>query len=211
MQAKNNSPAAQKKCITGLILYHFGVNLPVMIISYPLLKRMGMEISLPLPSWYFMNSFSDLVIIIIIVIIVYRHFGVTWQKAIDMNISNIFFVSKHENILFLVLQENHFNPNNLLLHIGGFCILLGTQDTAYKMVVHKCAQCSPWVSSLHILVLIFICSIQGFAHSSKRFFFFPCCEDMLHHLDLLLNMLILLRYFSLDLLPLLVLFSLVLT
>jgi len=77
MQAKNNSPAAQKKCITGLILYHFGVNLPVMIISYPLLKRMGMEISLPLPSWYFMNSFSDLVIIIIIVIIVYRHFGVT--------------------------------------------------------------------------------------------------------------------------------------
>ena len=35
-----------------------------------------------------------------------------------------------------------------------------------------------------------------------------CCEGMLHHLDLLLNMLILLRYFSLDLLPLLVLPSL---
>ncbi|XP_017410992.1 methylsterol monooxygenase 2-2 [Vigna angularis] len=51
IQAKNNSPAAQKKCISGLMLYHFGVNLPVMIISYPLLKRMGMQISLPLPSW----------------------------------------------------------------------------------------------------------------------------------------------------------------
>ncbi|XP_014493574.1 methylsterol monooxygenase 2-2 [Vigna radiata var. radiata] len=51
IQEKNNSPAAQKKCISGLILYHFGVNLPVMIISYPLLKRMGMQISLPLPSW----------------------------------------------------------------------------------------------------------------------------------------------------------------
>ncbi|KAL9328089.1 hypothetical protein ACSQ67_003092 [Phaseolus vulgaris] len=51
IQGKNNSPAAQEKCISRLILYHFGVNLPVVIISYPLLKRMGMQISLPLPSW----------------------------------------------------------------------------------------------------------------------------------------------------------------
>ncbi|KAL3036873.1 hypothetical protein AAZX31_01G033600 [Glycine max] len=37
---KNNSPAAQGKCITRLMLCHFGVNLPVMIISYPVFKYM---------------------------------------------------------------------------------------------------------------------------------------------------------------------------
>ncbi|KAH7549989.1 hypothetical protein JRO89_XS13G0114500 [Xanthoceras sorbifolium] len=48
---KNNSPEAQEKCITQLLLYHFGVNLPVMIFSYPVFKYMGMQSSLPLPSW----------------------------------------------------------------------------------------------------------------------------------------------------------------
>ncbi|KAG2670074.1 hypothetical protein I3760_14G066900 [Carya illinoinensis] len=51
MKTKNNSPAAQEKCITRLLLYHFGVNLPVMVISYPVFKYMGMQSSLPLPSW----------------------------------------------------------------------------------------------------------------------------------------------------------------
>ncbi|KAF5470505.1 hypothetical protein F2P56_011012 [Juglans regia] len=51
IQTKNNSPAAQEKCVTRLLLYHFGVNLPVMIISYPVFKYMGMRSSLPLPSW----------------------------------------------------------------------------------------------------------------------------------------------------------------
>nr|POE82579.1 isoform 2 of methylsterol monooxygenase 2-2 [Quercus suber] len=49
---KNNSPAAQEKCITRLLLYHFGVNLPVMLLSYPIFKFMGMRSSLPLLSWY---------------------------------------------------------------------------------------------------------------------------------------------------------------
>ncbi|KAG5067955.1 hypothetical protein JHK85_000332 [Glycine max] len=40
IQGKNNSPAAQDKCITRLMLCHFGVNLPVMIISYPVFKYM---------------------------------------------------------------------------------------------------------------------------------------------------------------------------
>nr|GMD69305.1 methylsterol monooxygenase 2-2 [Ipomoea batatas] len=48
---KNNTPAAQEKCITRLLLYHFGVNLPVMILSYPVFRHMGMRSSLPLPSW----------------------------------------------------------------------------------------------------------------------------------------------------------------
>ncbi|KAJ4833303.1 Methylsterol monooxygenase 2-2 [Turnera subulata] len=49
--SKNNTPAAQEKCITRLILYHFGVNLPVMLLSYPVFRSMGMRSSLPLPSW----------------------------------------------------------------------------------------------------------------------------------------------------------------
>ena len=53
MQTKNNSPAAQEKCITRLILYHLSVNLPLMIVSYPVFRFMGMKSSLPLPSRYF--------------------------------------------------------------------------------------------------------------------------------------------------------------
>ncbi|KAF5470506.1 hypothetical protein F2P56_011013 [Juglans regia] len=58
IQTKNNSPAAQEKCVTRLLLYHFGVNLPVMIISYPVFKYMGMRSSLPLPSWYFQGIWN---------------------------------------------------------------------------------------------------------------------------------------------------------
>ena len=53
MQAKNNTPAAQGKCITRLLLYHFCVNLPLMMASYPVFKAMGMRSSFPLPSWYY--------------------------------------------------------------------------------------------------------------------------------------------------------------
>ncbi|KAL1327623.1 hypothetical protein AAHE18_13G314600 [Arachis hypogaea] len=51
IQAKINSPSSQGKCIIRLLLYHFGVNLPVMIFSYPVFTYMGMRSSLPLPSW----------------------------------------------------------------------------------------------------------------------------------------------------------------
>nr|VDD17146.1 unnamed protein product [Brassica rapa] len=51
IQAKNNTPAAQEKCITRLLLYHFCVNLPLMMASYPVFRAMGMRSSLPLPSW----------------------------------------------------------------------------------------------------------------------------------------------------------------
>jgi hypothetical protein len=53
MQMKNNTPASQEKCIIRLLLYHFGVNLPVMLASYPVFRHMGMQSSLPFPSWYF--------------------------------------------------------------------------------------------------------------------------------------------------------------
>ncbi|KAF3573725.1 hypothetical protein F2Q69_00063697 [Brassica cretica] len=51
MQTKNNTPAAQGKCITRLLLYHFCVNLPLMMASYPVFTAMGMRSSFPLPSW----------------------------------------------------------------------------------------------------------------------------------------------------------------
>ncbi|CDY10274.1 BnaC05g05170D [Brassica napus] len=51
IQAKNNTPAAQEKCITRLLLYHFCVNLPLMMASYPVFRAMGMRSSFPLPSW----------------------------------------------------------------------------------------------------------------------------------------------------------------
>ncbi|OIT02275.1 methylsterol monooxygenase 2-2, partial [Nicotiana attenuata] len=51
IQTKNNSPAAQEKCITRLLLYHFCVNLPLMMASYPVFRLMGMRSTLPLPSW----------------------------------------------------------------------------------------------------------------------------------------------------------------
>jgi len=35
-----------------LLLYHFCVNLPVMLLSYPVFRAMGMRSTLPLPSWY---------------------------------------------------------------------------------------------------------------------------------------------------------------
>ncbi|KVI03631.1 hypothetical protein Ccrd_018068 [Cynara cardunculus var. scolymus] len=51
-KTKNNTAEAQEKCITRLLLYHFCVNLPVMLASYPVFRFMGMRSSLPLPSWY---------------------------------------------------------------------------------------------------------------------------------------------------------------
>lgn len=51
IQSKTNTPAAQEKCITRLLLYHFCVNLPVMVVSYPVFRFMGMRSVLPLPSW----------------------------------------------------------------------------------------------------------------------------------------------------------------
>ncbi|KAJ6948151.1 hypothetical protein NC651_002495 [Populus alba x Populus x berolinensis] len=59
IQTKNNTPAAQEKCIVRLLLYHFGVNLPVMLASYPVFRHMGMQSSLPFPSWYFQESNSN--------------------------------------------------------------------------------------------------------------------------------------------------------
>ncbi|XP_010931225.1 very-long-chain aldehyde decarbonylase GL1-8 isoform X1 [Elaeis guineensis] len=51
IQKKNNTLDAQEKCILRLILYHVCVNLPVMILSYPTFRYMGLKSSLPLPPW----------------------------------------------------------------------------------------------------------------------------------------------------------------
>ncbi|KAG5598584.1 hypothetical protein H5410_029954 [Solanum commersonii] len=54
IQKKTNAPEAQQKCITRLLMFHFCVNLPILIVTYPLFKFMGMRSTLPLPSWYFL-------------------------------------------------------------------------------------------------------------------------------------------------------------
>ncbi|URE12377.1 C-4 methylsterol oxidase [Musa troglodytarum] len=51
IQKKRNTAEAHKKCISRLILYHVCVNLPVMLISYPAFRYMGLSSSLPLPNW----------------------------------------------------------------------------------------------------------------------------------------------------------------
>lgn len=51
IQGKMNTPQAQTKCIVRLLLYHACVNLPLMMLSYPVFTWMGMTSKLPLPSW----------------------------------------------------------------------------------------------------------------------------------------------------------------
>ncbi|GAQ91192.1 sterol 4-alpha-methyl-oxidase 2 [Klebsormidium nitens] len=51
IQKKVNTSAAQQKCLKKLMFYHFCVNLPVMMLSYPVFKYMGFTTALPLPSW----------------------------------------------------------------------------------------------------------------------------------------------------------------
>nr|CAD1817654.1 unnamed protein product [Ananas comosus var. bracteatus] len=43
IQKKANTPASQDKCVLRLILYHICVNLPLMIVSYPAFKFMGLK------------------------------------------------------------------------------------------------------------------------------------------------------------------------
>ncbi|URE45168.1 HLH [Musa troglodytarum] len=51
IQKKSNTSEAQEKCIVRLVLYHVCVNLPVMLVSYPTFRFMGLRSSLPLPHW----------------------------------------------------------------------------------------------------------------------------------------------------------------
>ncbi|MCO5558489.1 hypothetical protein L7F22_012073 [Adiantum nelumboides] len=51
IQGKMNTQEAQTKCIVRLLLYHTCVNLPLMMLSYPVFTWMGMTSKLPLPSW----------------------------------------------------------------------------------------------------------------------------------------------------------------
>ncbi|MQL79268.1 hypothetical protein Taro_011701, partial [Colocasia esculenta] len=51
IQGKINTFGAQERCIVRLMLYHFFVNLPVMLVSYPVFRYMGLRTDLPLPPW----------------------------------------------------------------------------------------------------------------------------------------------------------------
>ncbi|CAA6675055.1 unnamed protein product [Spirodela intermedia] len=52
IQSKSNTFDAQGRCVLRLMFYHICVNLPVMLASYPVFKRMGLRTTLPLPPWY---------------------------------------------------------------------------------------------------------------------------------------------------------------
>lgn len=45
-----------------------------------------------------------------------------------------------------LLQESDTIPDNILLYLGRFCVLLGPPSTTYEMVVQACSQCSSRVS-----------------------------------------------------------------
>eukprot|EP00899_Mesostigma_viride_P002595 jgi/Mesvir1/12336/Mv00522-RA.1 len=48
---RTNGAQAQGRAVRKLILYHVGVNLPLMLLSYPAFQAMGFTSALPLPSW----------------------------------------------------------------------------------------------------------------------------------------------------------------
>eukprot|EP00475_Leptophrys_vorax_P042428 TRINITY_DN80004_c0_g1_i1.p1 TRINITY_DN80004_c0_g1~~TRINITY_DN80004_c0_g1_i1.p1 ORF type:complete len:278 (+),score=8.52 TRINITY_DN80004_c0_g1_i1:56-889(+) len=51
LQKKFNSRGSQLKCVLKLVMYHCLVNLPLIIVSYPMFKYMGFTSKLPLPHW----------------------------------------------------------------------------------------------------------------------------------------------------------------
>lgn len=64
-------------------------------------------------------------------------------------------------ILLLVLQESGSITDNILLHPGRFCFLLGTSHTTHEMVVQTRSQCPSWVSCvLSTFVWANICAIS---------------------------------------------------
>lgn len=144
LQPKNNTVAAQEKCIIRLVLYHLGVNLPVMVFSYPVFRYMGMQSSLPLPSWYLQ--------------VLYCLWDVIWCiLSFSKKCKMVMTWLRHsyppsyviiECSLILILQDSSDVSDYFLLCPWGFYILLGTPNFAYKVAVQACSQCSSWVSEM---------------------------------------------------------------
>ncbi|KAF2591311.1 hypothetical protein F2Q70_00038077 [Brassica cretica] len=127
MQAKNNTPAAQGKCITRLLLYHFCVNLPLMMASYPVFKAMGMRSSFPLPSWKEVSA-QILFYFIIEDFVFYWGHRILHSKWLYKNVHSV----HHEYATPFGLTSEYAHPAEILFL--GFATIVGPALTGPHLI-----------------------------------------------------------------------------
>ncbi|CAH8354472.1 unnamed protein product [Eruca vesicaria subsp. sativa] len=127
IQAKNNTPAAQGKCITRLLLYHFCVNLPLMIASYPVFRAMGMRSSFPLPSWKEVSA-QILFYFIIEDFVFYWGHRILHSKWLYKNVHSV----HHEYATPFGLTSEYAHPAEILFL--GFATIVGPALTGPHLI-----------------------------------------------------------------------------
>ncbi|CAN6890666.1 unnamed protein product [Brassica oleracea] len=127
IQAKNNTPAAQGKCITRLLLYHFCVNLPLMMASYPVFKAMGMRSSFPLPSWKEVSA-QILFYFIIEDFVFYWGHRILHSKWLYKNVHSV----HHEYATPFGLTSEYAHPAEILFL--GFATIVGPALTGPHLI-----------------------------------------------------------------------------
>ncbi|CAF2051800.1 unnamed protein product [Brassica napus] len=127
MQTKNNTPAAQEKCITRLLLYHFCVNLPLMMVSYPVFTAMGMRSSFPLPSWKEVSA-QILFYFIIEDFVFYWGHRILHSKWLYKNVHSV----HHEYATPFGLTSEYAHPDKILFL--GFATIVGPALTGPHLI-----------------------------------------------------------------------------
>ncbi|CAN6981399.1 unnamed protein product [Brassica rapa subsp. trilocularis] len=126
-QTKNNTPAAQEKCITRLLLYHFCVNLPLMMVSYPVFTAMGMRSSFPLPSWKEVSA-QILFYFIIEDFVFYWGHRILHSKWLYKNVHSV----HHEYATPFGLTSEYAHPDKILFL--GFATIVGPALTGPHLI-----------------------------------------------------------------------------
>ncbi|KAL1545052.1 Methylsterol monooxygenase 2-2 [Salvia divinorum] len=116
IQTKNNTPAAQEKCIARLLLYHFCVNLPVMILSYPVFTSMGMRSTLPLPSWKVIST-QILFYFILEDFVFYWGYRILHTKWLYKHVHSV----HHEYATPFGLTSEYAHPTEILFLVEAHC------------------------------------------------------------------------------------------
>ncbi|CAF2116329.1 unnamed protein product [Brassica oleracea] len=127
IQTKNNTPAAQGKCITRLLLYHFCVNLPLMMASYPVFTAMGMRSSFPLPSWKEVSG-QILFYFIIEDFVFYWGHRILHSKWLYKNVHSV----HHEYATPFGLTSEYAHPAEILFL--GFATIVGPALTGPHLI-----------------------------------------------------------------------------
>ncbi|XP_057772404.1 methylsterol monooxygenase 2-2-like [Salvia miltiorrhiza] len=127
IQTKNNTVDAQEKCITRLLLYHFCVNLPVMILSYPVFRFMGMRSTLPLPSWKVIST-QILFYFILEDFVFYWGHRILHTKWLYKHVHSV----HHEYATPFGLTSEYAHPAEILFL--GFATILGPAITGPHLV-----------------------------------------------------------------------------